>query len=121
MSRLKSARGPIPPGTNPLTPLFDTLGGPDPEVREFSLAIQLVQALSSDPPLETRIPVRLYPRSKYDTGALVQHIIDAVAQQERPAWTGKGALSFEVGVYSSADPSLQRPLLLLRDLVSPIG
>lgn len=109
--------------TNPLTELFDEIFDHDPAGREIAVAIRYGYTLvPSDPPIETLLPVMLHPRFVYDPASTVQSIIDAVehwADQVQPVTAG-GLWGFGISLYSSTDPSLDRPLLELKRVVSPL-
>lgn len=110
--------------TNPLTPLFNTLFDGDDQGREIMVGIRYGYTLvPSTPPIETLLPVLLHPRFEYDPASTVQDIIDAVnawAAQAQPVTTG-GLWGFVISLYSSTDPALDRPLVELARIASPIG
>ena len=109
--------------TNPLTALFDKMFDGDPVGREIAIAIRYGYTLvPSDPPIETLLPVNLHPRFAYDPATTVTSIIGAVED-----WEGKvlpvtdgGLWGFGISFYSSTDPALDRPLLELKRVVSPL-
>lgn len=109
--------------TNPLTALFDKMFDGDPVGREIAVAIRYGYTLvASDPPIETLLPVHLHPRFTYDPATTVTSIIGAVedwADTVRPVTVG-GLWGFGISFYSSTDPSLDRPLLELQRVVSPL-
>jgi hypothetical protein len=109
--------------TNPLTALFNKMFDGDPVGREIAVAIRYGYTLvHSDPPIETLLPVHLHPRFTYDPATTVTSIIGAVED-----WEGKvlpvtrgGLWGFGISFYSSTDPALDRPLLELKRVVSPL-
>ena len=109
--------------TNPLTALFDKMFDGDPVGREIAIAIRYGYTLvPSDPPIETLLPVHLHPRFTYDPATTVTSIIGAVedwAKTVLPVTDG-GLWGFGISFYSSTDPALDRPLLELRRVVSPL-
>jgi hypothetical protein len=111
------------PATNPLTPLFDEIFDHDPLGREISVAIRYGYTLvPSDPPIETLLPALLHPRFVFDPATTVANIIEAVEEWSdavQPVTTG-GLWGFGISLYSSTDPALDRPLLELKRLVSPL-
>lgn len=122
--RLSIGRWTTDPATNPLTGLFDTLFDHDPVGREIVVAIRYGYTLvAGNPPLETFLPVRLRPRFHYSAAQTVRSIIDTVEewrQQVLPATVG-GLWGFSISLYSSNDPALNRPLVELQRIVSPIS
>jgi len=111
------------PATNPLRALFDAMFDGDPAGREIAVAIRYGYTLvPSEPPIETLLPVHLHPRFVYNSATTVADIIDAVNHWEKtvqPVTVG-GLWGFGISFYSSTDPSLDRPLLELRRVVSPL-
>jgi hypothetical protein len=109
--------------TNPLTKLFDKMFDGNSANREIAVAIRYGYTLvHSDPPIETLLPVHLRPRFVYDPNTTVADIIGAVEDWEGkvlPVTTG-GLWGFGISFYSSTDPSLDRPLLELKRVVSPL-
>jgi hypothetical protein len=109
--------------SNPLTPLFDQMFDGDPAGREIAVAIRYGYTLvPSEPPIETLLPVKLHPRFLYDPATTVASIIAAVedwAGQVQPVTAG-GLWGFDISLYSSTDPALDRPLLELKRVVSPL-
>ena len=109
--------------TNPLTALFNKMFDGNPAGREIAVAIRYGYTLvPSDPPIETLLPVNLHPRFTYLPAATVTSIIGAVED-----WEGKvlpvtvgGLWGFGISFYSSTDPALDRPLLELKRVVSPL-
>lgn len=123
-SRLDIGTWTISAATNPLGPLFDAIFDGDPAGREIAIAIRYGYTLvASDPPIETLLPVKLHPRFLYDPASTVASIIEAVetwAGQVQPVTVG-GLWGFGISLYSSTDPSLDRPLLELQRIVSPLA
>jgi hypothetical protein len=109
--------------TNPLTPLFNAIFDGDPSKREIAIGAHYGYTLvASSPPIETSLPVVLRPRFTYDQATTVQSVIDTVeswASEVNPTTTG-GLWSFNISFYSSTDPELDRPLLELKNAVSPL-
>jgi hypothetical protein len=109
--------------TNPLTALFDKMFDGDPVGREIAIAIRYGYTLvPSDPPIETLLPVNLHPRFTYDPATTVTSVIGAVedwAKTVLPVTVG-GLWGFGISFYSSTDPALDRPLLELKRVVSPL-
>ncbi|GGB42500.1 hypothetical protein GCM10011505_24840 [Tistrella bauzanensis] len=112
------------PATNPLTAVFNAMFDNDPAGREIAVAARYGYALvPGETPIETFLPVALHPRYTYDQATTVQGIITAVeswASAAQPVTTG-GLWGFGISMYSSTDPALDRPLLELQRLVSPIA
>lgn len=111
------------PATNPLNALFDILFDHDPADRDIAVAILYGYTLvASDPPLEVYEPLGLRPRFRFGTDT-VSSIIAAVDDwRQRVLPTTKGAiLRFQISLYSSNDPALDRPLVELQFIVSPIA
>jgi hypothetical protein len=112
------------PATNPLTAVFNAMFDNDPAGREIAVAARYGYALvPGATPIETFLPVALHPRYTYDQATTVQGIITAVenwASAAQPVTTG-GLWGFGISMYSSTDPALDRPLLELQRLVSPIA
>ena len=110
--------------TNPLTALFDEMFDGDPVSREIAVAIRYGYTLvPSDPPIETLLPVHLHPRFTYVPATTVTSIIDAVEEWAKKTVlpVKKGRLwGFGISFYSSTDPALDRPLLELKRVVSPL-
>jgi hypothetical protein len=112
------------PETNPLTTkVFDEMFDGNSADREIAVAIRYGYTLvPSDPPIETLLPVHLRPRFIYDPAATVAEIIGAVedwAKKVIPVTDG-GLWGFGISFYSSTDPALDRPLLELKRVVSPL-
>ncbi|MCT9825453.1 hypothetical protein [Pseudomonas veronii] len=109
--------------SNPLTPLFEQMFDNDFVGRQIAVSIRYGYTLvPSTPPIETMLPVKLHPRFTYDQATTVQSIIDAVAvwaEQADPVSLG-GLWGLRIVLYSTTDPSLDRPLLELQRVVSPI-
>jgi len=109
--------------TNPLSTLFDTMFDGDPTGREIALSIRYGYTLvASDPPIETLLPVKLHPRFVYDPATTVASIIAALeswTDQVEPVTAG-GVWGFGISLYSQTDGSLDRPLLELKQVVSPL-
>jgi len=110
--------------TNPLTPLFAAIFDGDPAGREITVAMRYGYTLApAERPIETLLPVKLHPRFRYHPATTVQSIIDAAeawAANFQPVTAG-GLWGLSISLNSSADPELDRPLLELRRLVSPLG
>lgn len=95
----------------------------DPVGREIAIAIRYGYTLvPSDPPIETLLPVNLHPRFAYDPATTVTSIIGAVEDWEGKVLpvTAGGLWGFGISFYSSTDPALDRPLLELKRVVSPL-
>jgi hypothetical protein len=109
--------------TNPLTALFDKMFDGDPVEREIAIAIRYGYTLvPSDPPIETLLPVNLHPRFTCDPATTVTSVIGAVeywAKTVLPVTAG-GLWGFGISFYSSTGPALDRPLLELKRVVSPL-
>lgn len=109
--------------SNPLTPLFEQMFDNDFVGRQIAVSIRYGYTLvPSTPPIETMLPVKLHPRFTYDHATTVQSIIDAVAvwaEQADPVSLG-GLWGLRIVLYSTTAPSLDRPLLELQRVVSPI-
>lgn len=109
--------------SNPLTPLFEQMFDNDFVGRQIAVSIRYGYTLvPSTPPIETMLPVKLHPRFTYDQATTVQSIIDAIAvwaEQADPVSLG-GLWGLSIILYSTTDPSLDRPLLELQRVVSPI-
>jgi hypothetical protein len=109
--------------TNPLTKLFDDMFDGDPVGRQIAIAIRYGYTLvPADPPIETLLPVKLHPRFVYDPTTTVTGLIDAVEDWEKTVLpvTKGGLWGFGISFYSSTDPALDRPLLELKRVVSPL-
>jgi LysM repeat protein len=108
------------PETNPLNGVFDAIFDGDPDGRETSIAIRYGYALTPGPdPIETYLPVALQPRQLYEG---VSPIIEATEDWDnanQPVRDG-GLWAFAISLYSSLDEALDRPLLVLTRLVSPL-
>jgi hypothetical protein len=108
------------PATNPLVPVFDTIFDGNSADRQISVAIRYGYALSPGAdPIESYLPVALHPRYEYSGVAPIIGATDIWYGENLPATVG-GLWAFGISLYSSLDSALDRPLLTLNRLVSPI-
>lgn len=108
------------PATNPLGPVFDTIFDGDPAGRQVSVAVRYGYALTPGAdPIESYLPVALHPRYEYSGVAPIIGATDAWYGENLPATAG-GLWAFGISLYSSLDAALDRPLLTLNRLVSPL-
>ncbi len=116
------------PQENPLNGVFTALFGSDTTDRQIAFAIRYGYRLVAAGPdsIETLLPVLLHPRYTYvasGSDATVPAIITALDHwQSETQPSSNGALwGFGIDLYSNTDPSLERPLLRLKRLVSPLS
>jgi hypothetical protein len=108
------------PETNPLVPVFDTIFDGNSTDRQVSVAIRYGYALTPGAdPIESYLPVALHPRYEYSGVAPIISATDIWYRENLPATVG-GLWAFGISLYSSLDSALDRPLLTLSRLVSPI-
>ncbi|EXU63791.1 hypothetical protein Z951_34290 [Streptomyces sp. PRh5] len=116
---------PIPIGPwseEPLAPVFRTVFGGDPADRRVSVGMRYAYTLvPGAPPLVALLPVAQSTVGTYDSTTItgITTALDAWLQREQPTPDG-GAWAFRLSLHSSLDPSLQRPVLHLRHLSSPL-
>jgi hypothetical protein len=107
---------------SPLTPLFGTLFHEKPGGRRVTLGVRYgYQLAAGDPPLESYLPVKQSAVVDYghDTVADTCASLETWFDQASPAVEG-GRWAFWIDVYSTVDPSLQRPVLQFKRLISPL-
>ena len=108
------------PATNPLNAVFEAIFDGDPIGRETTIAIRYGYALTPGPdPIETYLPVALQPRALYEGVAPIVQATQAWDDANQPVRDG-GLWAFAISLYSSLDEALDRPLLVLSRLVSPL-
>jgi hypothetical protein len=108
------------PATNPLNGVFEAIFDGDPAGRETSIAIRYGYALTAGPdPIETYLPVALQPRELYEGVSPIVQAVEAWDSANQPVRDG-GLWAFAISLYSSLDAALDRPLLVLSRLVSPL-
>jgi hypothetical protein len=110
------------PASSPLTPLFGTLFDGDSKGRCVAVGVRYgYQLAAGDPPLESYLPALQSPVVDYgdDTVADTCTSLQAWFDEASPATIG-GRWSFWIDLYSTVDPSLRRPVLQLKRLVSPL-
>jgi len=117
--------GAIPIGAWPDAPLqamFDAVFDGDATKRTIGVGVRYGYTLvPGDPPVEALLPVAQSTLAPYDA-ATIPAITERLTEWLRdvdPAREG-GAWAFWVSLYSSLDPTLQRPVLQLKRLSSPL-
>ncbi|MGW0748135.1 hypothetical protein [Streptomyces sp. NPDC002587] len=111
-----------PPGHDPLAPLFDAVFDGDPADRTIAIGARYAYTLvAGDPPVSALLPVVQSTVGTYDTETVptLTRALVEWSERERPATEG-GAWALRVSLYSSVDPSLQRPVLQLKHLSSEL-
>jgi LysM repeat protein len=114
------AIGPWPAG--PLTEMFDAVFDGDDADRTIALGVRYGYTLvPGDPPVEALLPVVQSTVGPYgaDTISKVTERINEWKAVTEPATDG-GAWAFWISLYSSLDPTLQRPVLQLKRLSSAL-
>ncbi len=105
---------------NPLAPVFDAVFDGDPSDRTIAIGARYEYTLvAGEPPVSALLPVVQSTVGTYATATvptLTQALVEW-SEREQPAAEG-GAWAFRVNLYSSVDPSLQRPVLQLKHLSS---
>jgi hypothetical protein len=108
---------------NPLVPMFASIFADQPADRTIGVGVRYgYQLAPGDPPLEAYLPVKQSTVGPYDQTATVPEITAALTTWKKdndPATIG-GGWAFWVSLYSGLDPSLQRPVLQLKRLVSEL-
>ena len=107
----------------PLGPLFTTVFDGDPAGRTIAVGMRYEYTLvPGDRPVAASLPVVQSSTGVYDsmTVPAITSATDEWRERERPSADG-GAWAVRLSLYSSLDPSLPRPLLHLRHLVSPLA
>ncbi|MGW0765444.1 LysM peptidoglycan-binding domain-containing protein [Streptomyces sp. NPDC002676] len=111
-----------PPDHNPLAPMFDTVFDGDPAGRTIAIGARYEYTLvPSDQPVSALLPVVQSTVGTYGSATvptLTQALVEW-SEREQPATEG-GAWAFRLSLYSSVDPSLQRPVLQLKHLSSEL-
>jgi hypothetical protein len=117
--------GAIPIGAWPAAPLqamFDAVFDGSPADRTIAVGVRYGYTLvPGDPPVEALLPVVQSPVGPYadTTIAVLTARLTEWLRDVDPAREG-GAWAFWVSMYSSLDPTLQRPVLQLERLSSPL-
>lgn len=118
--------GAIPIGgwpSAPLGPAFATVFDGHAADRTVGIGVRYAYTLvPGDPPVEALLPVLQSTVGDYEstTVGAVTAYVDQWRRDNDPATDG-GAWAFWVSLYSSLDPSLQRPVLQLKRLSSPLA
>lgn len=115
------------PATCPLNAMFATIFDNDPDDRSIACGMRYgYQLAPGNPPdvpaLETYLPVRQTPALVYGSQT-VADICATLQEWDRnndPVKVG-GRWAFWIDLHSSVDPTLQRPVLRLKHVVSPFG
>ncbi|MCX4695674.1 hypothetical protein [Streptomyces sp. NBC_01408] len=112
-----------PPGDDPLEPMFDAVFDGDPAGRTIAIGARYEYTLvAGAPPVSALLPVVQSTVGTYaatTVPTLTQALVEW-SEREQPATEG-GAWAFRVSLYSSVDPSLQRPVLQLKHLSSELN
>ncbi|GAA2136061.1 hypothetical protein GCM10009760_15280 [Kitasatospora kazusensis] len=113
-----------PPLDNPLEPLLSAVFDGDETGRTIAIgACYAYTLVAADPPVSALLPVVQSTVGAYDRSSTVRGLTEVLVDwidREDPEPAG-GAWAFRLSLYSSVDTSLQRPLLQLRHLSSPLG
>ncbi|WP_145910071.1 LysM domain-containing protein [Kitasatospora viridis] len=113
-----------PPAENPLEPLFRAVFDGDESGRTIAIGARYAYTLvAADPPVTALLPVVQSTVGAYTPATTVPALTRTLndwTELERPQTAG-GAWAFRLSLYSSVDPSLQRPVLQLRHLSAALG
>ena len=112
-----------PPDGNPLLPAFAAIFDGDPADRTVAVGARYEYTLvPADPPVSALLPVVQSTVGGYGDSTVpdVTEALTDWSDREQPETAG-GAWAFRISLYSSVDPTLQRPVLQLRHLVSALA
>ncbi|MFD5621410.1 hypothetical protein, partial [Streptomyces yangpuensis] len=111
-----------PPDHHPLAPMFDAVFDGDPSHRTIAIGARYAYTLvAGEPPVSALLPVVQSTVGLYSAATVptLTRALDEWSEREQPVTEG-GAWAFRVSLYSSVDPSLQRPVLQLKHLSSEL-
>jgi hypothetical protein len=120
--RLDIGKWSYDPATCPLTRMFGTIFDDSFDNRVITCGVRYgYQLAAGPPPLESYLPVKQSASMPYVSSMVgdIASALSAWAQREVPTVTG-GRWMFWITLYSTVDSGLERPVLQLKRLVSPL-